>query len=99
MASVSRDPLSDFYPPPTPGVAPEVPAIEVEIPGRGFSVTGLVFASLGLITLVGAIVGVLFGMWGQRKGDPLARWAIILSAMSMPGFFALIGMLEAAGIE
>ncbi len=95
---MSRDPLSDLYPPPVPGETPDLPAVERRIPGRGLSVTGLVFASLGLLTGVAGLVGMFFAVAGQRKGDPLARWSIILSAMSIPGFVALLAIMEAAGI-
>lgn len=95
---MSRDPLGHLYPPPVPGETPEVPAIELKIPGRGLSVTGLVFASLGLLTGLAGLVGMFFGVAAQRKGDPLARWSIILSAMSIPGFIALIAIMDAAGI-
>ncbi len=95
---MSRDPLSDLYPPPIPGETPELPAVERRIPGRGFSVTGLVFASLGLLTGVAGLIGVFFGVAGQRRGDPLARWSIILSAMSIPGFVVLLVIMDAAGL-
>lgn len=96
---MSRDPLSDLYPPPVPGETPVLAAVEVRIPGRGLSVTGLVFASLGLLTGVAGMIGMFFGVAAQRKGDPLARWAIVLSAMSIPGFIAMLLIMDAAGLN
>ena len=95
---MSRDPHSDLYPAPVPGQRPPLPAIEVKIPGRGLTVTGLMFAAVGLVTIVGGIVGVFFGVFGQRKGDPLGKWAIILSAMSVPAAIALFVIIDATGI-